>query len=183
VATARQADAIEKSGFQVKTNRYDWLGQGIYFFERSARRAKDWANKRNPNAEVCVVTAEIACGVNGRNCLNLASREGVDPLEEFFKGIAITLPRERIVGFRRTPKAYQRFSCEIFDRFCERMAEIGWDIHVIRSPFGEDDYIFSDPDGAFPTAQLQKKARVQIAVRDCCAIRRYWLDDQLPAEV
>jgi hypothetical protein len=54
---------------------------------------------------------------------------------------------------------------------------------VIRSAFEEGDYIFSDPDGRFPTALLKKLTHIQIAVRNCGAIRDIWLDDQLATEV
>ncbi len=177
--TTERADAIFDSGFKAKRNEYDWLGHGVYFFENSPTRAMAWANEQHPDSNVCVMAAEIALG---RNCLDLADPDGVTVLESFFKHYVATFGKEHVAGLKET-SGNRQFSCRVINWCCKRMAENGWDIHVIRSPFEEGDYVFSDPDGKLPTALLRKLTHIQLAVRDCCAIRRFWLDDQLAAEV
>jgi hypothetical protein len=181
--TVERADAIKETGFEITENEYDWLGSGVYFFERSPLRAIEWARDKYPHCQPCVMAAEIAFGRDGQNCLDLASREGLTALEKFFREFVFHFPREYVAGLKETPSGYRQFSYHVINRFCIRMAEVGWDIHAIRSPFDEGDYIFSDPDGIFPTARLRKLTHIQIAVRDCGAIRDIWLDDQLATEV
>ena len=180
--TVDRAVSIREGGFTITENEYDWLGHGVYFFERSPRRAMEWARKRFSDREPCVMAAEIDFGKHGRNCLDLASREGLAVLEEYFQDFVTAYPREYVAGLKETC-GYRQFSCEVLNRFCLTMGEVGWDIHAIRSVFEEGDYIFSDPDGVLPTARLKKFSHIQIAVRECDAIRDFWLDDQVAAEV
>ena len=58
-------------------NAYDWLGNGIYFWEDSVDRAKQWAesaceryNKKHPD-EPAKKPAVIGAVVSLGNCLNL----------------------------------------------------------------------------------------------------------------
>ena len=43
--TKDRADNIfaGRSGFYASTNDYDWLGNGMYFWENNLERAKQWA--------------------------------------------------------------------------------------------------------------------------------------------
>ena len=61
-----------KAGLSLITNAYDWLGQGVYFWEHGPQRAYEWAIEqaklggekvRNPS----VIAAKINLGV----CLDL----------------------------------------------------------------------------------------------------------------
>ena len=47
-------------------NKYDWLGNGIYFWEQNYNRALDWAKSNPKIKEPCVVGAIIDLG----NCFN-----------------------------------------------------------------------------------------------------------------
>lgn len=53
-------DSVVKGGQHLKRseNEYDWLGNGIYFWENSPERALDWAKSRYKD-EACVVGAVI----------------------------------------------------------------------------------------------------------------------------
>lgn len=50
------------------TNDYDWLGNGIYFWENSYDRALEWAQTHKAEEEPSVVGAVIDLGF----CLNLS---------------------------------------------------------------------------------------------------------------
>ncbi len=39
----RAASAILANGFKASSNEYDWLGDGVYFFQDAPRRALEWA--------------------------------------------------------------------------------------------------------------------------------------------
>jgi hypothetical protein len=47
--TSRQkANAILSQGFRVSDNDYDWLGEGVYFFQDAPYRAMQWATQQHP---------------------------------------------------------------------------------------------------------------------------------------
>ena len=51
--TAQDAQAILQSGFRPSTNRYDWLGDGVYFWQDAPARAWEWARAHwGPRAAV-----------------------------------------------------------------------------------------------------------------------------------
>ncbi len=43
-------------------NDYDWLGHGIYFWEESLRRAREWASE-SVKGDSAVIEAEVNIGV------------------------------------------------------------------------------------------------------------------------
>ncbi len=67
--TAQQL--LSGSPFVESKNRYDWLGQGSYFWEWDIVRAYEWAKERRPKRP-SVVGAVIDLG----NCLDLTTRAG-----------------------------------------------------------------------------------------------------------
>jgi hypothetical protein len=70
-------------------NPYDWLGDGIYFWEGSAIRARYWATEM-VSGEADVVQAEIDLGL----CLDLMNTEYLDVLRETYDSL-VELYREQ----------------------------------------------------------------------------------------
>lgn len=60
------------------TNKYDWLGNGIYFWENSYERALEWANTHYGPEEGSVIGAVISLG----RCLDLTDYASVPILKE-----------------------------------------------------------------------------------------------------
>lgn len=63
----------ELEHLKASTNKWDWLGSGIYFWEADPRRGLEWAEARYGRNEAAVVGAVIHLG----NCLNLMSRDAI----------------------------------------------------------------------------------------------------------
>jgi hypothetical protein len=40
------AQVVLRDGFRVSRNVYDWLGDGVYFFQDAPNRAREWAAQR-----------------------------------------------------------------------------------------------------------------------------------------
>lgn len=68
---------IKNSGaLKASNNVYDWLGNGIYFWEQNFTRAHAWAVSRHGSEEAAVVGAVIDLGY----CLNLTDSAGSEIL-------------------------------------------------------------------------------------------------------
>lgn len=66
-----------KASLRPSTNDYDWLGNGIYFWEDDCSRALRWARKKHgENAYV------VGCVISLGNCLNLQKQDHLDFLIE-----------------------------------------------------------------------------------------------------
>lgn len=108
------AEAVFTEGQHLKSssNKYDWLGEGIYFWENSPTRALEYATliKERPRKsgpwikEPAVVGAVIDAG----NCLNLLDakfiqivRDGYTTLVAASKASGVRLPKNKLAGPHR----------------------------------------------------------------------------------
>jgi hypothetical protein len=108
----------------LSTNAYDWLGEGIYFWEHGPRRAYEWATEqtrlgaakvRNPS----VLAARIDLGV----CLDLLDTANTRLLGRWFAKFrrfvrqnGSQLPQNRdAVGSRRGDKVLRYRDCAVID--------------------------------------------------------------------
>lgn len=75
-----------KEGLVASTNDYDWLGNGIYFWENNERRAMEWAVQfsKRENSKIktpAVVGAIIDLGY----CLDLTSSDYLKELKKTYE--------------------------------------------------------------------------------------------------
>ena len=81
-------DVLNSNDKQLKasTNKYDWLGEGVYFWLNDPQRGYEWAvqtHERDPKkiSEPYVLGAVIDLG----NCLNFCERNSVLLLQKAYK--------------------------------------------------------------------------------------------------
>jgi hypothetical protein len=153
---------IALADWKPSENRYDWLGKGIYFWERNKRRAKQWAAK-NVKGRAAIIQAEIELGV----CLDLADTEHVDLIRGVYDDLVATyseqglaLPTNRSSRLRDL----DRLVVDEFVRFIESGgAGEAMKLDTVCAPFEEGDPVF-------PGSLIRNQSHVQIAVRNYNAI-------------
>ena len=137
---------------------YDWLGQGVYFWEYAPGRAWQWAEEHHPGAEA-VVAVEIRLG----RCLDLGDTKAALLLQRVYEDAKKSLELEgkelpRNVG--GLDKKARRLDCFILNRLMDDLDRgEGKTFQTIRSPFEEGE-------PAYPGSNLRLQSHVQIAVRD-----------------
>lgn len=76
----------QQTELRESTNDYDWLGNGIYFWEGSPQRALEWARqvKANPQMSRSKITKPFVIGavLDLGNCLDLAESESIQLVQE-----------------------------------------------------------------------------------------------------
>jgi hypothetical protein len=129
-------------------NAYDWLGEGIYFWEHAPDRARTWGGKGG------VVGAVIQLG----NCLDLTETAYTrllgatyDSLRETYLARGEALPQNK--GKRRTLDRL------VIDELATAAAATGVIYQTARCPFLEGD-------PAFPGSGIRRESHIQLAVRD-----------------
>jgi len=171
-------DALtNRNPLKASNNHHDWLGNGIYFWEGSPRRALEWAqaeHRRKP-AKVpvpFVVGAIIDLGM----CLNLTDRQACEeitaafePCRKLYEAQGVPLPENK--GPRDKLFRYRDRAVIEFMHNMRAQAELP-DYHTVRSPFLEGALLY---DGA----GFHDQTHIQIAVRDPACIKGYFmpLDD------
>ncbi len=157
-------DAVIKGeSFKPSENPYDWLGNGIYFWENDEQRAYEWAEelKRSGSvSEPAVVGAVLDLG----NCLNLLDRDSIDMLS---------------LGYERLLRISQEYGTEMPKNLNARNNR-DWlfrnlDCAVIETlhdyvksenlpPYDSVRGLFEEGERAYPGSGFRKKTHVQICI-------------------
>jgi hypothetical protein len=159
------ARAILAEGFVVSANRYDWLGDGTYFFQEvegfphsGLEHAWAWALRQH-GADPAVLRATIELV----DCLDLLDhgwasrlRSVHDALAERAKRMGRDLPRQA-GGNHGLDRLLVNYLVGV-------LADAGRPIRSVRGCFGEDER------AAFPRSSLFDLTHVQIAVRDATVV-------------
>jgi hypothetical protein len=140
-------------------NRYDWLGEGIYFWEYAPYRSLEWAIDRY-GGDSAVIQSRIGLG----ECLNLLDRRDFMALQHVY---GQTVDSFRLHGLPvplNSSRGAHFLDRHIIDEFCTRTRP---DRHVIQSVRG----CFPEGDPLYPGSKILTLAHVQIAIRDPACIR------------
>ncbi len=180
------ADAVlaGKSHLKRSSNDYDWLGEGVYFWENSPARALEYATqlkskprKTGPRVkEPAVVGAIIELGY----CLNLLDAEFLTlvadayaDLKRSFEAAGVVLPANTADRLRRP------LDCAVINAMHQTRVDKGL------RPFDSVRAAFAEGGDLVPGSGISAKHHIQIAVRTRSSIKGYFRPmkiDELPEE-
>jgi hypothetical protein len=152
------ARSILAIGFHVSRNDYDWLGDGIYFFQDAPQRAWEWAEERFGHS-----AAVLAADILLEDCMDLLDRLWFHVLSDSYDAFLAHLkeagrePPVQTRGAHRLDRAVINYVVGI-------LAEQGVRVRSVRAAFAEGSPVY-------PKSALFDKAHIQIAVRDPALIR------------
>ena len=161
-------------------NSYDWLGNGIYFWENSLSRAEQWAeaycgryNKKNPakaQKKPAVIGAVISLG----HCLNLSDygsaeilKKGYELLEFEFGVLEKPLPQNRNVK-DSADLLYRDLDCAVIERihqFNRETERMNYD--SVRGTFLEGKPVY-------PESGIMEKTHTQLCIINPNCIKGYF---------
>lgn len=151
--TRTAAQQILDNGFSPSQNKYDWLGDGIYFFQDAPHRALEWAAKQF-SEPVCVVAAKIEL-VDFIDLLDIDWSSWLAKVFDRYlsdlKKAGHSLPVQR-GGAHSLDRAVLNYAVEVLE-------SEGYRVRGIRGAFAEGHPVF-------PNSALLTHSHVQIAVRD-----------------
>lgn len=160
---------LGNEGLEKSTNDYDWLGNGIYFWENSYQRAYDWAISRY-KTEGRVIGAVIDLGY----CFNLMDygssdilREGYDILKSRMDALGYDMPINR--PSKRTSDILLRdLDCAVIQTIHRHNELTG------RKKYDSVRGAFTEGGPAFPGAAFKEKTHIQICVVNPNCIKGYF---------
>ena len=162
------------------TNDYDWLGHGIYFWENSPVRAKQWAEflakhspkSRNRITKPFVLGAIIDLG----NCLDLTEasslalvRRGFDEMKQGFESIGIGLPKNEPGAKGDEDLLKRKLDCAVIN-YVHAMRDDEDDL----KPFDSVRGAFFEGQPLYEGAKIMAKTHIQVCVRKRSSIRGYF---------
>lgn len=177
--TVGEAVLAGKQHLVPSTNDHDWLGHGIYFWENSPERARQWAEflarhprrSRRPVTKPFVVGAIIDLGF----CLDLteassleAVRTAHQELSDLFEAADIWLPPNEPGHSADENLIKRNLDCAVINY-----------LHQARAGQGEPPYdsvrgAFFEGRPLYAGAGIMEKTHIQICVRNPRQIRGYF---------
>jgi hypothetical protein len=147
--------------FTPSRNDYDWLGDGIYFWEHGLDRTLRFARVQQERGKVVKPTVVGAILQLGR-CFDLLDTQLTDELPDAYElcariyGGAEALPKNE----GKTPdRALRRLDRLVLNAYLERLDTAGEHYQTVRAAFEEGE-------PAFPGSMIRRETHIQIAVRD-----------------
>ncbi len=162
--TKKVFDAVVLRGDQMKSsnNEYDWLGNGIYFWEQSYQRAKEWAEQNCKGQEPAVIGAVIDLGY----CLNLTDSASSDILR---RGYLVLKNLCTLTGVKfpenRKPNAVgdilvRNLDCAVI----EQVHDYNKESHL--PEYDSVRGVFWEGDSPYPGSCFKERTHVQICIRN-----------------
>lgn len=159
---------------------FDWLGQGVYFWEGDPLRAREWANwkrDRGDYSEPFVIGAVIDLG----NCLDLLVRDNLELLQEAYQGLleetraaSLEMPQNRNAKDDAFKDMLLRFlDYAVIEKVHDSIAVAG--AAAGAEPFDTVRGLFQEGAAAYSGSGFRLKSHTQIAVRNAAAIKGYFL--------
>lgn len=171
-----------KTELRISTNDYDWLGDGIYFWENDPERAMNWAlagaghGKKGRSRVLApfVIGAVIQMG----NCLDLMQAESIrlvkdayTDLKDVYEVFNLKLPENRLV---KGELALRRLDCAVIQSLHQERKESDLPaFDTVRAAFPEGTALYQN-------AGFLERTHIQICVRTPACILGYFRVRSLP---
>ena len=159
---------LNGASLKLSENQYDWLGQGIYFWEYGPKRAMDWAvfqKTRGKVNEPCVLGAFIHL----RRCFDLTDTTATDMLAAWHGRLkqaedagSIRLPENKRAA-DGADLLLRYLDCFVFNWGLKELADAGHGYQTVRG-------VFVEGPPAYAGSGVMTKTHVQVAVRDPACI-------------
>ena len=151
--------------FRPSRNDYDWLGEGIYFWEVNPQRGLDFARevkRRQPRLIVnpAVVGAVIDLGL----CLDCTTQPALEMLKTAHDSLAASVAaqkQERPINSGRWKRSLDCAVIQHLHTICEAENQT---INTVRG-------VFVEGEEAYPGAGFRTKTHTQITVRNLACIK------------
>jgi hypothetical protein len=161
-----------KDHLRPSKNPWDWLGEGIYFWEQNPERALEYAEDSAKGKQFNRVRIRtpfvLGTQIHLGNCLNLMEPESLSILEEAFKGLE-KIYKELNKEMPKNDGAKRELDCAVIKYVHHSRKESGSPAYdTIRSAFQEGREIY-------PTAPFTTQLHIQICVINPDLIKGYFL--------
>lgn len=170
-----------KESLRKSENEYDWLGHGVYFWENSTSRAREFAEylkdhpkeSRSPIKHPAVVGAVLNLGY----CLDLLDYSNLQLLKSAYEFLKTTHHSSHFPKNRQTGKGsdlrLRNLDCAVIET-----------LHYIMMVEGNPAFdsirgVFFEGDEIYPGAGFQEKDHIQICIRNPNCIKGYFLPRSL----
>ena len=169
-----------KEKLLASTNDYDWLGNGIYFWENNETRALQWAAELAKRKGSSVTTpAVIGAIIDLGYCLDLTDslcleelKKGYETLVAMCKETGMQMPQNTSLG-NSTDLLLRKLDCAVIETMhkINRLAN--------KRPYDSVKGVFWEGKPLYPNAGFTEKNHIQICVCNPNCIKGYFLPREI----
>ena len=156
-------------------NSYDWLGNGIYFWENNYQRALLWAeeNAKRKDSKIKIPSV-IGAVIDMGHCLNLTDNKSIDIVKNGHallkfnsETLGIELPENKNIN-GNTDLLLRHLDCAVIERIHAYNKEIN------NKPYDSVRGVFVEGGEIYPTAGFREKTHIQICIVNPNCIKGYF---------
>ncbi len=160
-------------------NSYDWLGNGVYFWEYSPMRALDFAvqashDGRSSKGNI-LEPAVIGAVIDPGRCLNLLEASALDQLRQSYTALSESKASEMPQNIGGIDKRQRHLDCAVIELLHEIRSESQLDDSSPLESYQTVRGAFWEGEDLYPNAGFKEKNHVQLVVRDMRCIKGYFL--------
>ena len=151
-------------------NSYDWLGHGIYFWENSPSRAKEFAENKKGIKDPFIIGAVVSLG----NCLNFLDYETLALLAASYHAFKVNAEK---AGLPMPENQCPSGSSENLIRYldCAVIEELHSIYQKLDKPaFDSSRGVFTEGKPVYPGAGFHEKNHIQLCIRNLDCIKGYF---------
>jgi len=166
-----------KTALRQSNNPWDWLGDGIYFWQNNYERAYHYASNPPPTVKIdnpSVLGAVFSLG----NCLDFTDKKYIDLLKGSFNALNTTAELEgKTLPKNTNPKNNENSNDKILRRLdCEVIKNVHEKLQVIGGPpFDSVKAAFFEGKEVYDSAGFLDKTHIQICIRNPNLIKGYFI--------
>lgn len=170
-------DSIVRQGerMHVSTNEYDWLGNGMYFWEQDLERAWKWAEDAARKANGSVKTPAVIGAVIDRGyCLNFLDNRTPKILTQQYEMFKLKMElRNKQMPVNKdirndTDKLLRYLDCAVIEDLHDERAQKNM------RPFDTVRGLFQEGKPLYETSGFYEKTHIQICVRNPNCIKGFF---------
>jgi len=163
-------------GFKASMNDYDWLGNGMYFWEYNHQRAYSFAldRQKHPKSALSVINKAAVLGavIELKNCLDLLDSKFLDLVkssynnyQDSYKMLGHDMPKNVNVSGSKD-RLLRRLDCAVIEN-----------LHTLNTenPFDSVRGVFIEGDPLYEGAGFNEKNHIQICVRNPNCIKAFFI--------
>jgi hypothetical protein len=177
--SVRTAVVLNETKLLPSTNDYDWLGNGIYFWENNRHRAIQFAEELQAhprkNKPQIIQPAILGAVIDMGYCLDLTDAEylqlvrtSYEKLVTAYDNFGVEIPVNKSTSFS-SQKLIRNLDCAVIENLHKSR------LNLCLKPFDSVRSAFLEGDELYPTAGFHEKNHIQICVRNPNCIKGYFI--------
>lgn len=164
-------------------NSYDWLGNGIYFWESDPIRAYEWAEQAGKRtSESSYNPSVLGAVIDLGHCLDLTNRKSIkllslayEWLKESHEFRLTELPKNRNIG-ANADLLLRDLDCAVIQMLHSKIAEHS-EIEI--QPFDSVRGVFTEGGSIYEGSGFMKKTHCQLCITNPNCIKGYFIPREL----